>query len=355
MAEYLIDKAYLVALADAIRKKSGSSSKMTPSAMVSAINNLGEMAYTPPSSSGAINKTGELYTIQDTTFNSLAKAIRNKAGISDKMTPHKMIDVVSGLEEANKAAFAVYSADDNSLNFYKRAKVPKAGEQFEGKTATEVYTGNDNIETDKYTFAILVPWNKNKKNIQSVNIIDVIQPLSIEHWFNGFEQIKSINLNNIDTSLTVSMSDLFYNCNKLNNIVFNQWNTTSVKDIGGMFYGCSSMTSINIDHFKTPLVTNIGLLFGNCFNLKHISLKQMDTTNVTQASYAFSDCTKLETITIGNKFKWIRKGYLAAPSSSNISGADGKWYALSSRMGYTPENIPSNKADTYYASKNLLP
>lgn len=72
MAEYLIDKAYLVALADAIRKKSGSSSKMTPSAMVSAINNLGDMTYTPQSSPTVINKTGELYTIQDTTFNSLA-------------------------------------------------------------------------------------------------------------------------------------------------------------------------------------------------------------------------------------------------------------------------------------------
>lgn len=38
-------------------------------------------------------------------------------------------------------AFAVYSADDKSLSFYKRYGVPAAGEQFEGKTATNVYTG----------------------------------------------------------------------------------------------------------------------------------------------------------------------------------------------------------------------
>ena len=40
---------------------------------------------------------------------------------------------------APKKAFAVYSADDDSLNLYKRAAVPAAGEQFEGKTATEAY------------------------------------------------------------------------------------------------------------------------------------------------------------------------------------------------------------------------
>ena len=38
-------------------------------------------------------------------------------------------------------AFAVYSADDNSLNFYKRAGMPNAGDQFEGKKVTAVYTG----------------------------------------------------------------------------------------------------------------------------------------------------------------------------------------------------------------------
>ena len=38
-------------------------------------------------------------------------------------------------------AFAVYSADDNSLNFYKRSEVPNVGQVFEGRTATAVYTG----------------------------------------------------------------------------------------------------------------------------------------------------------------------------------------------------------------------
>ncbi|WP_432315872.1 Flp family type IVb pilin [Collinsella aerofaciens] len=38
-------------------------------------------------------------------------------------------------------AFAVYSADDNSLMFYKRRGVPQVGDMFNSRRVTEVYTG----------------------------------------------------------------------------------------------------------------------------------------------------------------------------------------------------------------------
>lgn len=47
-----------------------------------------------------------------------------------------------------ETAFAVYSEDDHSLDFYKRADVPEVGDKFEFKTVTEVYTG---FETETYT------------------------------------------------------------------------------------------------------------------------------------------------------------------------------------------------------------
>ena len=45
---------------------------------------------------------------------------------------------------ADRVAFAVYSADDGSLNFYKRMDVPEVGDTFEDKIVTEVYTGFEN-------------------------------------------------------------------------------------------------------------------------------------------------------------------------------------------------------------------
>lgn len=61
---------------------------------------------------------------------------------------------VFGAGSADKAetAFAVYSADDNSLDFYKRAEVPEVGDKFEFKTVTEVYTG---FETGTYTHPVV--------------------------------------------------------------------------------------------------------------------------------------------------------------------------------------------------------
>ncbi|RGS88877.1 hypothetical protein DWX63_11020, partial [Collinsella sp. AF20-14LB] len=46
------------------------------------------------------------------------------------------------IPDPNKGtAFAVYSADDNSLMFYKRRGVPKAGDMFNYRRVTDVYTG----------------------------------------------------------------------------------------------------------------------------------------------------------------------------------------------------------------------
>lgn len=327
MAEYLIDKAYLVALADAIRKKSGPSSKMTPSAMVSAINNLGDMTYTPPSSPTVINKTGELYTIQDTTFNSLAKAIRNKAGISDKMTPHKMIDVVNGLNSAR--AFAVFSADDNSLNFYKRVDVPKVGERFEGKTATEVYVGIEDGDVTPLV-SVYAPDIAGAKwpcasYVTEVNVIDPITaPRGLNGYFADFNTAHTMNLAKLDTSNVTNMKDMFSSCSSLTSLDLSCFNTSSVTDMMSMFRNCSELTTLNLYGFDTSSVKGAYLMFYRCYNLKQV--------------------------TLGDKFTWVGlDGRLPTQNASNIPNADGKWYAASDGKGYAPSEIPSNKADTYYA------
>ena len=362
MAEYLIDKAYLVALADAIRSKSGSSSKMTPSAMVSAINNLGDMTYTPQSSSTVINKTGELYTIQDTTFNSLANAIRNKAGISDKMTPHKMIDVVNGLNSAQ--AFAVFSADDNSLNFYKRLNVPKVGERFEGKTATKIYTGIETLEIDRASAA---PWHYDM--IESVKVVDRISPISTASWFRifnssgggsnrsyqnkGHSTIRSIDIKNLDTSKVKDMSWMFYYCDSIEQIDLSGFNTSKVTNMYNMFFYCRSLTTMNLSMFDTSNVADMGSMFYGCTRLSNLDLSGWDTSSVTSVTGMidmFQSCEKLQQVKFGDRFMWSgTNGYLPTQKSTYIPNADGKWYAASDGKGYAPADIPSNKADTYYA------
>lgn len=93
-------------------------------------------------------------------------------------------------------AFAVFSADDSSLNFYKRPNVPEAGTRFEGKTATEVYTG---IETNRW-FGYERPWDSRSASIWSTKVVDVIQPEYTTSWFKDCSNLISVDLRKLDTS-----------------------------------------------------------------------------------------------------------------------------------------------------------
>lgn len=104
--------------------------------------------------------------------------------------------------DPNGVTFAVYSAQDNSLRFYKRDFAPKVGDTLNGLTVSAVYTG---IETDSYNTAT-VPWNGNRPSIVSVSVEDnEIAPRYTTNWFNGCSKLTSLELSKLDTSKTLSV------------------------------------------------------------------------------------------------------------------------------------------------------
>ena len=127
---------------------------------------------------------------------------------------------------ADSVAFAVYSAEDGSLNFYKRMDVPKAGDTFEGKAVTAVYTG---FETANYHLLgydpatnnwnscdTNTPWFDIRNNVTSINVVDQgIKPYNLIFYFRRFENLESANLVNFDLSETVSIGSMFLLCKSL--------------------------------------------------------------------------------------------------------------------------------------------
>lgn len=274
-------------------------------------------------------------------------------------------------------AFAVYSDDDNSLNFYKRAEVPKVGEQFEGKTVTEVYTGFEESNPSNY------PWSNRLSNILSVAVIDSgIAPLNTDKWFIGLATCKTIDVSKLDMGKSISAASMFENCYSIVSIDLSSWNIQNITNTSRMFYGCGQLKTVNLQGWKaysladthgmfngcgalaeinliglhSPNLYNTSNMFLYCKSIGEIDLSGFDMSNVSNANNMFKGLDSLESVVIGDKFSWVgTTGYLPIPSSSNIQGADGKWYALSDGNGYAPADIPSNKADTYYASKDLIP
>ena len=241
-------------------------------------------------------------------------------------------------------AFAVYSADDNSLSFYKRANMPVAGQTFEGKTATEVYTG---IET----MTSIPGWTQNHFNdIKTVTVYDEgIAPTGTAFWFAGVRNLKTADISKLDMSRCKTIECMFTDCISLETLDLSGWDTSSLTNMSQAFHHCASLTKLNVSGWDVSKVTNMQLAFAEDKALGSLDLSTWDNSATTSMKDAFLQMDSLNEISLGSKFKFVgSNGYLPTPSSTYIAGADGKWYDTDGN-GYAPANIPSNKAMTYTA------
>ncbi len=203
-------------------------------------------------------------------------------------------------EAANPAAdtavaFAVYSADDNSLNFYKRSSVPSAGETFEGKTVTAVYTG---IESATYAWNTM-PWYSYRSKITNATVIDKgIAPVSTAYWFYGCSSLAALDVSGWDTGNVTNMSYMFSGCSSLAALDVSGWDTGNVTNMSYMFSGCSSLAALDVSGWDTGNVTNMSYMFSGCSSLAALDVSGWDTGNVTNMSYMFSGCSSLAALDV---------------------------------------------------------
>lgn len=210
-------------------------------------------------------------------------------------------------------AFAIYSETDNSLNFYKRDTVPAAGDTFENKSVTKIWTG---FETIAYTDSKHPDWQKDGTNklVKSVTFVDTITPISLDGWFRDGHNITSFDLAKLDTSnctnmgyvfrdcyaiteLDVSnfntakvtnMKSMFYNLNNLEELDVSSFNTAKVKYMNFMFYACLQCNIIGCDNFNTSSCINMQSMFYKCAGMTNLDLSGWDTRQVTNMAYMFT-------------------------------------------------------------------
>ena len=136
-------------------------------------------------------------------------------------------------------AFAVYSADDGSLSFYKRAEVPKQGTMYLGKRATAVYTGLENMTSAP-------GWMLNySKDIKTAIVYDEgISPTDTGFWFAELRNMKTADVSKLDMSKCKTIGCMFTNCTSLTSLGgLSGWNTSNVTDMLNMFASCSKLSA----------------------------------------------------------------------------------------------------------------
>ncbi len=287
-----------------------------------------------------------------------------------------------------KTAFAVYSATDNSLRFYKDLTIPTAGSTYEGRVATNVYTG---FEDTEYAAASNVPWYANRGNVKTVVVEDVVSPVSTDYWFHGLTNATSMDLAKLDTSETVTMHSMFYqagyNTNDFELTGLENWDTSKVQWMTGMFSQMGYNTtnfSLDLSAWDTGDVEYMSSMFymmgynSSEFELTGLSgwdtsslyatdsmfsltgynssgitlnLSGFNTANVANMSNMFSNMRRLEKITVSANFNFKGNGStsctLPVIDTTYFTDADGKWYNLLTKVGYAPASVPNSTAATY--------
>ena len=174
--------------------------------------------------------------------------------------------------------------------------VPAAGDTFNGKIATTVYTG---IETDVYDSSISYqPWYSYRSSITSVSIIDEgIAPVSTAYWFydlNNTSLTAIAGLDKLDTSNVRNMRSLFRHCEALTSLNLSGFNTSNVTNMNNMFSSCQALTSLDLYSFNTANVTDMKYMFNDCLALSSIYVSnKWNTNSVTSSNNMFYNCSQL--------------------------------------------------------------
>ncbi len=194
--------------------------------------------------------------------------------------------------------------------------------------------------------------------------------MGFDETTNKYDTITELDLGNLDTSKTENMSRMFYLCQGVTSIDVSKFDTSKVTNMSDMFYYMSSLTTLDVSKFDTSNVTDMRWMFQRCLNLESITgLNTFNTEKVTQTNVMFSQCEKLKSldlssfnmslvtsmsnmfyacnmlqeITLGENFEFKgTDGYLPEPSTTYITGADGKWYDNETSEGYAPADLASH-------------
>ena len=294
--------------------------------------------------------------------------------------------------------FAIIS-DNGQMNFYHRVRVPSVGEEYDGLKIKHIYAGLDNLTVEKTTGDWFgetdAPWYGERNEPTSVKVIDDgVTVGRLSYLFQNCENIKTIDLYKMGrpTSSDITLFHMFSGCTSLSDLRIPEWRFEGCSSLDCTFFKCSSIETIDlsgiygtvtntcgafdgcthlreikgIEHITSDGLYRIESCFHNCSSLEKLDLSGWTTKRVIAYDGGkhpetgctrydtFSGCSKLRVITLGDGFAFGNEihntdCYLPVPSPDSIDGADGKWYAASDGKGYAPRDMPTGKADTYYA------
>nr|DAT84952.1 MAG TPA: protein of unknown function DUF285 [Caudoviricetes sp.] len=269
--------------------------------------------------------------INKSTLSSIADAIREKTETTSKLKPSEFSYKIKEMSESfasqqwRWALNNVINFSSNNSAFFKGNTYLKIMPDYFNEECKKVtnwsnaFSGCTKLTEINIDMSAGTNFNSTFKNCNSLTNIG-IKNLNFNKIINGFAMFgygtKITNLPNFNHNTITNMGEMFWSCSlsdlgteDLNfpNVTNAEWvfgetqiakvpnlsfpNATSVK---GIFRDCKKL--ISVANFNIPNATNVAEAFKGCSSLKEIG--NIDINNVTNTGNLFSDCTSLERIEI---------------------------------------------------------
>ena len=187
-------------------------------------------------------------------------------------------------------AYAIYSASDTSLRFVKSADVIKAGDVYNGRTVTQVFSG---FEENTYASETQVPWYDgnyyNSRIITKIIFEDTIQPKSTAHWFHWAYDCAYMDVRKLDMSNVTDMSYMFAwtgdDASTFTILGVDAWDVSKVTNMQYAFAYLGFKTSqivVNLSKWNVSKVTNMDSMFlATGYNATTFSLGDLSKWDVS--------------------------------------------------------------------------
>lgn len=176
----------------------------------------------------------------------------------------------------------------------------------------------------------------------------------LSNMFCGCSSLESIDLSSWTVSGVTTFNSVFSGCKALKSVDLSHWNMENLQYMTSTFYNCNALESLDLSTWNTPKLTTTASMLYRCLGLKTLDLSGINTAKVTNMYNMFSGTRYIEKLTLGENFALVGTNHaLYAPTSSYISGADGKWYDSDLNTYSSPSALLKNTAKTYYATKAL--
>ena len=246
-------------------------------------------------------------------------------------------------ESFNAAIKGLTSETIEHVVFVKESDVTTGTEVQKAGTRGKVYANYDSATktvtvstpcTNLYANERCVRMFNELNDLVSIDMSSVNTSLveSMAYMFRYCEKLTDLNMSGWDTSNVESMSNMFAYAYKLANINFPAgWNTSNVTNMNGMFAFCESLATLDLSKFNTSEVEDMGSMFYGT-GLDSLDVSKFDTRKVKTMYAMFYYSASLKSLDVSN---------FVTDKVENMAGMFGGCLALDDLKGV--ENFDTSK------------